>query len=177
MYEASQIDCSKDSVTNMKILFEMCPFSLTKTVLFYVRHVIFASRFVRKRIVNLKLWTHILSIQQILHAYFGIQKFINLLIIFSPLIFLKRYFINYILYRPSNNFFEKEDLELEYNTYPKSIENNLLSTLQKIKIYKIVIFSQGYIYQKKPQKDRPSNIFERKRNVDTTSLLHPKKEF
>ena len=31
MYEASQIDCSKDSVTNMKILFEMCPFSLTKT--------------------------------------------------------------------------------------------------------------------------------------------------
>ena len=64
MYEASQIDCSKDSVTNMKILFEMCPFSLTKNkyVLFYVRHVIFASRFVRKRIVNLKLWTHILSI-------------------------------------------------------------------------------------------------------------------
>ena len=55
MYEASQIDCSKDSVTNMKILFEMCPFSLTKTsmyVLFYVRHVIFASRLVRKRIVN-----------------------------------------------------------------------------------------------------------------------------
>ena len=65
MYEASQIDCSKDSVTNMKILFEMCPFSLTKTsmyVLFHVRNVIFASRLVRKRIVNVKLCIHILSI-------------------------------------------------------------------------------------------------------------------
>ena len=137
MYEASQIDCSKDSVTNMKILFEMCPFSLTKTsmyVLFYVRHVIFASRLVRKRIVNVKLCIHILSIQQILHAYFGIQKFINLLIIFT-FDFFKEIFYQLYFVPPQQHFFEKEDLE--YNYIGIYNLQKIISYIQKIKIYKI----------------------------------------
>ena len=45
MYEASQIDCSKDSVTNMKILFEMCPFSLTKTSMYVLFYFMFTMSF------------------------------------------------------------------------------------------------------------------------------------